>query len=972
MRNRLIAIFAVIALSVGLVGICIRYSRYVFQTIYTESTAHLTEIYRQANQSLHNMVGRKWGAMHMWVPYFKDVVIEQQIEEYIAKTKEEVGFTDFYFISREGSYRTINGKTGYMDMKDKLPALILKEQDVVVASVVPGQPQIIVFAVPAAPGTYQGFDYEAIAISFNNSDLVETLKISAFDGQSNCYVIHADGRMIVDNTAEKNDYRNFYNFFAMLRDYSDLSEEEISSLHEDFLHGRSGSAAFHLEHTYYYLIYESAEIEDWTVLGLVPAGVVNASMNKLQTYTLMLVAGITIVLGMMLLAFIIRQNRLKLKKKDIEILYRDELFSKLSVHVDDIFLMLDADAFRVDYISPNIEKLLGIPEEEARADIREITRMAEDDHASRILDALSGIQPGEQGEWDREYIHRKTGNLRWFHVIALCTSIQGETKYIIVMSDRTKDKKINRALEEAVDAAQSANRAKSTFLSSMSHDIRTPMNAIIGFATLASANAENTVKVKNYLDKILSSSNHLLSLINVVLDMSRIESGKIHLEETEANLSDMIHEVKTIICGKIYEKQLDFHMDVVDVTDEDVYCDRTRFKQVLLNLMSNAIKFTPPGGRISLGIKQIHDVTDGKGHYEIRVKDTGIGMSDEFARHIFEPFERECTSAVGAIQGSGLGMAISKSIINMMGGSIQVYTEQNKGTECVIHLSMQLQSDKMTVDAISELEGQSALVVNGDADTCDSISKMLKRIGMRPQWTTSGKEAIVRIKQSVERDDAFCVYIIDWRLPDTNGIEVTKTVRELYKSAPVIMMTADDCTDIDAEASDTEVSTFCSKPIFMSDLRESLLTALGKHSFKEQDLLSSVEKLYDFSNYRLLLVEDNELNCEIAMEILKKFGFCIDTAENGAEALEKVSSSVPGYYDAVLMDIYMPVMDGYEATRHIRNLPDPALAKIPIIAMTANAFDEDRKAVAACGMDAFITKPVNIEKILQALEEMFT
>lgn len=972
MRNRLITIFTVIALATGLIAVCIRYYRFVNRTIYTESISHLTEIYHQANQSLYNMVDRKCGAMHMWISYLRDASSEQQIENYISQVNEEAGFTDFYFISREGNYRTINGQTGYLDMKDDLPKLIIDNQDVVVTSVVPGEPQIIVFAVPAFPGTYKGFEYEAIAISFNNSDLVETLEISAFDGQSSCFVVHSDGRVIVDNTSDTDKLHSFYNFFAMLRDRSGLSEDEISSLHEDFLNGRSGSVAFYLEDTYCYLIYESAEFEDWIVLGIVPAGVVNASMSMLQTYTLMLVAGITIFLGMMLLAFIIRQNRLKLKKKDTEILYRDELFSKLSVNVDDIFLMLDANAFRVDYISPNIEKLLGIPEDEARADILEISRTAEEDNANRILEALSDIQPGEQGEWDREYIHRKTGSMLWFHVIALCTSIQDETKYIIVMSDRTKDKKTNQALEEAVDAAQSANRAKSTFLSNMSHDIRTPMNAIIGFATLASANAENTVKVKNYLDKILSSSNHLLSLINAVLDMSRIESGKIHLEETEANLSDMIHEIKTIICGKIYEKQLDLHMDVVDVTDEDVYCDRTRFKQMLLNLMSNAIKFTPPGGRISLRIKQIHDVTDGKGHYEIRVKDTGIGMSDEFAKHVFEPFERERTSAVGEIQGSGLGMAISKSIINMMRGSIEVFTEQNKGTEFVIHLSMRLQSDKMIVDKISEFEGQSALVVNGDVDTCDNISKMLNRIGMRPQWTTSGKEAIDRVKQSVERDDAFGVYIIDWQLPDTNGIEVTKQVREFCESTPVIIMTACDCADIDAEPHDTGVSAFCSKPIFMSDLCESLLTSLGKHSIKGQGLLSSAERLYDFSNYRLLLVEDNELNCEIAVEILKKFGFCIDTAGNGAEALEKVSSSAPGYYDAVLMDIHMPVMDGYEATRRIRNLPDPALSKIPIIAMTANAFDEDRKAVEECGMDAFITKPVNIEKILEAMEGVFT
>ena len=972
MRNRLIAIIAVIALSVGLVAVGIRYSRFVFRTIYMESTVHLKEIYHQANQSLHNMVGRKWGAMHMWVPYLRDAATEEQIEDYIAQVSEEVRATDFYFVSREGGYLTAGGETGYLDMKENLPVLMLEHQDVVVTSVVPGQPQIIVFAVPSEPGTYKGFDYEAIAISFNNSDLVETLKISAFDGQSSCYVIHSDGRVIVDNAANLEEHRNFYNFLAMLRERSNFTDEEIESLHQDFLLGRSGTAAFHLNGIYYYLIYESADFEDWTVLGIVPAGVVNANMNKLQTSTMVLVASLTAVLGLVLLAFIIRQNQLKLQRKDTELLYREELFSKLSVHVDDIFLMLDADTMRVDYISPNIEKLLGVSEGEARANIQTISYLAREENSVRILNQLPEILPGQQREWDRDYTHKKTGELRWFHVIALCSDIQNKKKYIIVLSDRTKDKKINQALEEAVNAAQSANRAKSTFLSNMSHDIRTPMNVIIGFATLAAANAENAGKVKDYLGKLLSASNYLLALINDVLDMSRIESGKIHLEETAANLSDMIHEIKTIISGQIHEKQLNLMMDVSNVTDEDVFCDRTRFNQVLLNLMSNAIKFTPPGGTVSVLVTQMPYSEEGKGLYEIRVEDTGIGMSDDFAEHIFDPFERERTSTVSRIHGTGLGMAISKSIIDMMGGTIKVYTEQQKGTEFVIRLPLRLQSDRRPAERIQELEGCRVLVADGDAGICDGVSRMLMQMGMRPEWVSSGKEAVLCARRSMEMKDAFRAYIIDWSLPDINGVEVTRQICRLNGDTPIIIMTAFDCTEIEEEAKTAGVSAFCAKPIFMSDLRESLLTALGKPSVRAESSSPSGEKPHDFINRRLLLVEDNELNREIAVEILKAAGFSLDTASNGAEALEKVSSSVPGQYDAVLMDIQMPLMDGYEATRCIRNLASPALAGIPIIAMTANAFEEDRKAVAACGMNGFITKPVNKEDIIQELGKVFS
>ena len=345
--------------------------------------------------------------------------------------------------------------------------------------------------------------------------------------------------------------------------------------------------------------------------------------------------------------------------------------------------------------------------------------------------------------------------------------------------------------------AISTNKSKSTFLSNMSHDIRTPMNAVIGFATLATANVDNPEKVKDYLSKILSSSNHLLSLINDILDMSRIESGKIQLEEVEANLSDMLHDIKTIIGGQIHAKQLELYMDVMDVTDEDVFCDKTRINQVLLNLLSNAIKFTSPGGTVSVRVTQIHNAPEGKGIYEIRVKDTGIGMSKDFAERIFEPFERERTSTVSKIQGTGLGMAISKNIIDMMGGTIEVITEQGKGTEFVITLTLRLQSERRSVEKIAELSGLKALVVDDDFDTCDSVTKMLAQVGMRSEWTMFGKEAVLRAKQSIEMNDAFHAYIIDWRLPDMNGIEVTRRIRSLGDDTPIIILTAYDWNDIE-------------------------------------------------------------------------------------------------------------------------------------------------------------------------------
>ena len=558
-------------------------------------------------------------------------------------------------------------------------------------------------------------------------------------------------------------------------------------------------------------------------------------------------------------------------------------------------------------------------------------------------------------------------------VLLIISIITIQRRNEIVKYEQENNRELNKlklAAEDALSMAEAANKSKSTFLSNLSHDIRTPMNAIIGFATLAMTNVGNTEKVRDYLSKILSSSNHLLSLINDILDMSRIESGKINLEETEANLSDMLHDIKTIIGGQLHAKQLELFMDVIDVTDEDVYCDKTRLNQVLLNLLSNAIKFTPAGGLISVRVAQIHNAPEGKGLYEIRVKDTGIGMSQEFAERIFEPFERERTSTVSKIQGTGLGMAISKNIIDMMGGTIEVITEQGKGTEFIVRLTMRLQEERRSLAQIKELEGLKALVVDDDFNTCDSVTKMLVKVGMRSEWTLSGKEAVLRARQSLEMNDGFHAYIIDWRLPDMNGIEVTRQIRSLGDDTPIIILTAYDWDDIEAEARAAGVTAFCSKPMFMSDLRDALLTSLGQQPVRKEHNLLNIDESNGFENKHLLLVEDNELNREIAVEILSEHGFHIDIAVNGAEAIEKLLKSEPGEYDAILMDIQMPVMDGYEATKHIREFENPQLASVPIIAMTANAFNENRKAAKACGMDGFMSKPIDMDEVVRVLQDV--
>ena len=965
MRKQLrIAVF--IAVLVGIVLMVFQYFRFVSKTIYEESVSHLTEVFHQSDNMLRELTDKNLTYLHMWGENLQDISNEDEIRDYIKKAQKDAGFMEFFFLSADGNYKMPTGETGYLGLQEDIGEDIRQGNDVIANAALPGKSQLLVFATPEAHGIYQGFEYDAIAIAYENSDIVEVLDISAFNGNAQSLIVHPNGRVVIDHSSES--WGNVYNFFGLLREHSDMSEKEFNELLEKFKVGRTDAMLLNLDGGNYYLVYEKSNIQDWMFLGLVQADIVNASMNSLQRSTMLLVGVVVLCIAAFLISLIIQTNRTNLRRKDTEILYRDELFQKLSMNVDDVFLMLDAKTYQADYVSPNAEKLLGITAEQIRKDIRVLGKLHPAEHEDLEKNYLEEIQVHEQREGDFKYVHLKTGEKRWFHNIAMGSEVNGKKKYILVMSDRTSDWKMNQALSEAVRAAETANKAKSTFLSNMSHDIRTPMNAIIGFTTLAVSNIDDKKRVQDYLGKILSSSNHLLSLINDILDMSRIESGKIHLEETEVSLSDVLHDLKTIISGQIHAKQLELYMDAMDVTNEDVYCDKTRLNQVLLNLLSNAVKFTPAGGTVSVRIRQCHGTQKGSELYEIRVKDNGIGMSQEFVQKIFSPFERERTSTVSRTQGTGLGMAITKNIVDMMGGTIEVQTEQDKGTEFIVRLPFRTQPEHQRTEKIAELEGLKALVVDDDFNTCDSVTKMLVRVGMRSEWTLSGREAVLRARQSMELGDAFHAYIIDWCLPDMNGIEVTRQIRSLGDDTPIIILTAYDWSDIEAEAKAAGVTAFCAKPLFMSDIRETLMTAIGQSQSEPEDSVLPAAGS-DFRGRCILLVEDNELNREIAVEILNEYGFLVDTAKNGAEAVEKVKNSEPGNYDLVLMDVQMPVMNGYEATKQIRALDNPALAGITILAMTANAFDEDRKKALECGMDGFLSKPIVIEELISTLHD---
>ena len=533
----------------------------------------------------------------------------------------------------------------------------------------------------------------------------------------------------------------------------------------------------------------------------------------------------------------------------------------------------------------------------------------------------------------------------------------------IVLEERMR----NEALQMALMSAQHANEAKTKFLNSISHDIRTPMNAIIGFTALARRDINNEEKVKDYLKKITTSSDHLLSLINDVLDMSRIESGKIKIEEKEVHLPDVFHDIRTIMQPDVASKGIDLFFDTMGVVNEDVICDRLRLNQIMINLLNNAMKFTPNGGMVSVRLIQKPIKRKGYAAYQIHVKDNGIGMSEEFQKHVFDAFAREETSTVSKIQGSGLGMAITKNIVDLMNGTIEVHSKLNVGTEFIVNLEFRLNNNPIVYEKIEELQNVKALVIDDDMNCCCSICEMLSEIGLRSNWTTSGKEAIVRTEFAQKCNDPYGVYVVDWSMPNMNGIETVRRIRKIIgDDAPIIIMTAYDYVDIEEEAYKCGVTAFCSKPIFMSELRDVL-----SKPFKEND--HNKEKEDDFSmlnGKKVLLVEDNKLNQEVAIELLKETGLVVEVCDDGDIAVAKMRYAKVKEYDCILMDIQMPRMDGFTATKEIRTLSNSSIANTPIIALTADAFTETKKAALEAGMNGHISKPLNINEVLKTIKSV--
>ena len=829
-KNRILAVFAALLLGVGIWTSFVVFTDFMEHTIYEESTAHLTEIYHQANQTLYNKVSLNWGVMRMWTPYLERAQSDADVRSFLAQAKEEYHFTDFFFVSRDGSYIALDGERGYLNLGRTLPQLILEQQPIVANSVVPDKPEIMVFAVPTEKGSYQGFDYEAIAVTYNNKDLVDSLKISAFEGHGSTFAVLPDGRVVLDSSSA--DMRGVHNILAMLKNSAGFTAEQITALQKAFAAGKTGNLEFSIHGIAYYMVYGSASFQNWTIIGIVPKSVVNANMNRLQYTTMAVITGIVGILAVTILLLVVQNNRQKLRKKDQQLLAREELFSNLSRNVDDVFLMIDTETSKVEYVSPNVQRILGLSPEAVQEDLHVLYPAGDDSGASR-LENLMQMEQGVQQEWEREFVNQETGEPRYIHVTGFINDVQGARKCIVDLSDRTGEHQTTLAVEAALEVAEKASKAKTDFLSNMSHDIRTPMNAIIGITTLMKNELHQPEKLAEHLGKLETSGRLLLGIINDILDMSRIESGKTTLNIEKTNLPQQVSQLDSIIRQQASQRRQTFTVEN-HVQHENVLADPNRLNQVLMNILSNAVKYTPQGGHIRLAVDELTH-TEHYAKYRFVVQDDGIGMSAVYQKALFEPFTREEKSGTNRVQGTGLGMAITKSIVDLMGGTIHVESAPGKGSrfEVVLEFPIDTESD---------------------------------------------------------------------------------------------------------------------------------------HAQKVQALPEEAEETSSLSGMKFLCAEDNALNAEILQMLLETRGASCTICSNGQEIVDAFASVKPGEYDMILMDVQMPVMDGLEATRRIRNGENPLGRTIPILAMTANAFLEDMQKSREAGMDEHLSKPVDINALEQTVK----
>lgn len=974
-----------IIIALSAVVICITivlYSLFTTHQIFSESASHLEEIYEQVNVSFKQKVSDYRSLMKSWENYISNAAgTPSRYEEFkifIKDQKDKWHFTDFYFVNvdegtdenRKATGKKSTGEVEQLDFRREMDVL-LGGDDVGVVGTRPdgngGRSRFVMFAVKFDQvRSYDGFDYFAIAIIFNAEDLQNLIAVKAFNDSGYCYVTLPDGTMLLQSRDDNGENENFLQYLDNNFTLKNTTVENLSNeWKSDGDNKVKGTVLVKnkFDKQQYYLTYMSVEFSDWVLIGMSPAKIVNRSMSLFSTITIVVMSVIFISIMAAVVWLLIATNKQRVKEKELQIKSRESLLDLLTENTNDIFMVFTPDDSKVQYISNNVSRVLGLDENKLKENVWLINEAVEDDKNGEC--GIDTIDRFKSTESDLQMKNIATGEKYWYRMVLTPSVYNGKDSFLLMLSDHTKDRRMSADLKEALDIAKSANEAKSNFLANMSHDIRTPMNAIIGFSSLLEKEAGNEEKVKEYNRKIAFSGHHLLSLINDVLDMSKIESGKTSLNYEEFNFSDFLEELCEMVAPQAKAKKQNFEIRTKGALPESVLGDKLRINQILINLLSNAIKYTQEGGNICLGVEVLEKATRNHIHLKFTVKDNGVGMSDEFVKIIFEPFSRETTSMTKEIQGTGLGMAITKNIVDLMGGTISVKSKINSGSEFVVELEL-AESENINQDEnfCKNHNINRVLVVDDDKDILEDVKLLMEEAGVDTEIAQSGKKAIQMVKKKEKSGEKFDIVLLDWKMPEMNGIETAKAIKSEYPNLPIIIMTSYDLSEIDVEAKEAGINLLMPKPFFISNFKNLILKMNDEEKEKSEKKEISLEGL------KVLAAEDNEINAEILQELLDIEGAICDIAGDGRAAVEKFESSSAGQYDIIFMDIQMPIMNGYEAARAIRESSHVMAKSIPIIAMTANAFDDDVKAALDAGMNAHLAKPIDMNKLKQTIDKI--
>ena len=823
-------------------------------------------------------------------------------------------------------------------------------------------------------GGYQRFTFadgtHGIAqVKRRMSTVAEEFMLSFYDDQGFSYIANDKGDILIRSFNRNNNSSTFSNIFSVIR-LSGNSSEALQSFSDSMLQGKEGVMRFSLEGEKNVLAFTPVEGSNgWYLISIVPDAVVMKHADEIlkSSQTAMILLGSVLVV-LALFLYMDRQSQKKIMEKEGDLQYRERLFGILANNTNDVFLMFTTDRYQLEYISPNVERLLGISQEEVKKDIRVIQRRLADNEEAISLRNIKRMKVGSSVVHEGERIHRRTGEPRWFFETLYKTSVDHSERFVAVLSDRTQERKSELALRDALAIAKTANESKSVFLSNMSHDIRTPMNAIVGFAALLQRDAGNPEKVREYTRKITSSSQHLLGLINDVLDMSKIESGKTTLNLSVVSLAELVEELGAMMQPQAKAKHQQFKIDVYDIYNEEILGDRLRINQILINILSNAIKYTPEGGRIDMVVRQMPQNTKNYARFHFEIRDNGIGMSQEYLETIFQPFTRESTKKTSEIQGTGLGMAITKNLVELMGGTIEVESQRDKGTTFRVDLELRVKEQDVDPDFWKKHGVTKMLIVDDEEEICIGIQNVMADTGVQISYALGGQPAVSMAQKAQSEGMGYDLVMIDWQMPDISGIETARRIRRIVPShVPVMILTAYDISRIEQEGTEAGIDGFLQKPFFLSNFRLMLDHLKSDHT-EEKEAVQEQDNILAGKN--ILAAEDNELNAEILTELLEMAGASCQVAGNGREALEMFEGAESGQYDLILMDVQMPVMDGYEATRAIRGCRHPQAKTIPIIAMTANAFSEDVKDALDAGMDEHVAKPIDMERLKSVIKDI--